>query len=115
MTPKNIHKIFIPQKYSFSQPPPKNIDVQSFEPPPPPQKKKKKKKKMGQAYVYMNISEYPNPGPNCLAFYLVQRRWFCCLFIQNSLLTKRQNWQSFIEDVQVFGMNMPIILSSEAK
>ena len=33
MTPKNIHKIFIPQKYSFFWTPPKNIEIQNFEPP----------------------------------------------------------------------------------
>ena len=38
MTPKNIHKIFIPKKYYFFRNPPKNIEIQNFEPkisPPP--------------------------------------------------------------------------------
>ena len=66
MTPKNNHKIFIPQKiFVFLSPPP-----------PPPQKKKKKKKKKNKknieiqnfeplkrtrAYVCMKISEYTPP------------------------------------------------------
>ena len=50
MTPKNIHKIFIPQKiFSFLKTQ-KNIEIQNFEP-----------KKMDRAYVCMKISEYP-PG-----------------------------------------------------
>ena len=32
VTPKNIHKNFIPQKYSFFSKPPKNIEIQNFEP-----------------------------------------------------------------------------------
>ena len=34
MTPKNIHKIFIPQKYIYfsETPPPQNIEIQNFEP-----------------------------------------------------------------------------------
>ena len=59
MTPKNIHKIFIPPKYLFF---PKKylffwIKIQSFEP-----------QKMDQDYLYMKISEYPL-GPSPLYFY----------------------------------------------
>ena len=50
MTPKNIHKIFIPQKIFIFLKTLKNIEIQNFDP-----------KKMVRAYVCMKISEYP-PG-----------------------------------------------------
>ena len=49
MTPKNIHKIYVPPKIFIMPKTPKNIDIQNFD------------KKMTQAYVCMNISEYPTP------------------------------------------------------
>ena len=53
MTPspqnKIIHKLFIPQNIFPNTP--QNIEIQNFEPP-----------KMGQAYVYMKISEYAHPS-----------------------------------------------------
>ena len=52
MTPKIIHKIFIPQKIFIFLKTPKNIEIQNFDP-----------KKMGRAYVCMKISEYPPPPP----------------------------------------------------
>ena len=52
MTPKNIHKIFIPQKIFHFLKTPKNIEIQNFEP-----------QKMTRAYVCMNISEYLSPPP----------------------------------------------------
>ena len=52
MTPKNLHKIFIPQKIYFFLKTPKNIEIQNFEP-----------QKMTRAYVCMKISEYPPPPP----------------------------------------------------
>ena len=58
MTPKNNHKIFIPQKiFVFLTPPPpkekkKYIEIQNFEP-----------LKRTQAYVCMKISEYTPPPP----------------------------------------------------
>ena len=48
--PKNIHKIFIPQKIFIFLKTPKIIVIQNFEPP-----------KIGRAYVCVKISEYP-PG-----------------------------------------------------
>ena len=48
MTPKIIHKLFRPNKYSFFLKNPKNIEMQNFEP-----------QKMTWAYVCMKISEYP--------------------------------------------------------
>ena len=33
MTPKNIHKIFIPKKILYFLKTPKNIEIQNFEPP----------------------------------------------------------------------------------
>ena len=50
MTPKNIHKIFIPQKLFIFLKTPKNIEIQNFE-----------TKKMTRAYVCMKISENPPP------------------------------------------------------
>ena len=52
MTAKNIHKICIPKKYSFFWKPPKNIEIQDFEPP-----------KMLRAYVhvFVKIPELPPP------------------------------------------------------
>ena len=55
MTPKNIRKIFIPQKIFNFQKTPKNIEIQNFEP-----------QKMTQAYVCMKISEYPPLGVKCV-------------------------------------------------
>ena len=52
MTPKNIHKIFIPSKNIHFSENPKNIEIQNFEP-----------KKMGRAYICVKISEYPTPPP----------------------------------------------------
>ena len=56
MTPppqKKIQKIFIPQKIFVFVKPPKNIEIQNFEP-----------QKMTRAYVCMKISEYfPTPPP----------------------------------------------------
>ena len=46
MTPKNIHTILIPQKYPFFYKPPKNIEIQNFEP-----------QKMARAYICIKISE----------------------------------------------------------
>ena len=48
MTPKNIHKIFIPQKIFIFLKTPKNIEIQNFEP-----------QKIARAYVCVKISEYP--------------------------------------------------------
>ena len=48
MTPKNIHKLFIPQEIFIFLKSQKNIENQDFEPP-----------KMVQAYLYGKISEYP--------------------------------------------------------
>ena len=50
MTPKDIHKMFMPQKIFIFLKTPKNIEIQKFDP-----------KKMDRAYVCMKISEYP-PG-----------------------------------------------------
>ena len=56
MTPKNIHKIFIPKRIFIflnpppPPPPPQNIEIQNFE-----------HQKIARAYVCMKISEYP-PG-----------------------------------------------------
>ena len=50
MTPKNIHKIFIPPKNNIFSENPHNIEIQNFVP-----------KKIAQAYVCVKISEYP-PG-----------------------------------------------------
>ena len=55
MTPKNIHKIFIPQKIFIFLKTPKNIEIQNSEPP-----------KMTRAYVCMQISEYPPGGHGTL-------------------------------------------------
>ena len=52
MTPKNIHKIFIPSKIFIFLKIPKNIEIQNFE-----------IKKMTRTYVCMKISEYPPPPP----------------------------------------------------
>ena len=52
MTPKNIHKISIPQKIFIFLKTPKNIEIQNFEP-----------QKMGRVYVCVKISEYPPPPP----------------------------------------------------
>ena len=52
MIPKNIHKIFIPQKIFIFLKTPKNIEIQNFEP-----------QKMTRAYVCMKISKYlQRPG-----------------------------------------------------
>ena len=51
MTPKNIHKIFIPQKNIYFSVNPKKIEIQNFE-----------QKKIGRAYVCVKISEYPPLG-----------------------------------------------------
>ena len=51
MTPKNIHKIFIPQKIFIFLKTPKNIEIQNFE-----------SKKIARAYVCVKISEYTPLG-----------------------------------------------------
>ena len=48
MTRKNIHKIFIPQKFFIFLKTPKTIEIQNFEP-----------QKIARAYVCVKISEYP--------------------------------------------------------
>ena len=48
--PKNIHKIFIPQKILIYLKTPKNTEIQNFEP-----------KKIARADVCVKISEYPPP------------------------------------------------------
>ena len=55
MTPKSIHKSLYPKKYSVIWKPPKNIEIQNFEPHP----------KIDRAYMYvcLEISEYPPPPP----------------------------------------------------
>ena len=58
MTPKNIHKIFIPQKIFIFLKTTKNIEIQNFEPP-----------KMTQANACMKISEYPPPLPQAFPTY----------------------------------------------
>ena len=51
MTPKKYpQNLNTPKKYSFFWKPPKNIEIQNFEP-----------KKMDRAYVCVYISEYPPP------------------------------------------------------
>ena len=52
MTPKNIHKIFIPQKIFIFLETPQKSEIQNFEP-----------QKMTPAYVCMKISEYTPPPP----------------------------------------------------
>ena len=52
MTPKNFHKIFMPQKIFIFLKTPKNIEIQNFEP-----------QKIARAYVCVKISEYPPPPP----------------------------------------------------
>ena len=56
MTPKNTYKIFIPQKKFIFLKPPKNIDIQNFEP-----------QKMTLVYECMKISEYPPPWGQIMA------------------------------------------------
>ena len=53
MTPKNIHKIFIPQKILiFSEKTPQDIEIQNIE-----------LRKIVHAFVCIKITEYPPPSP----------------------------------------------------
>ena len=61
--PKNIRKIFIPQKIFIFLKPPKNNEIQNFEP-----------KKMTRAYLWMKISKYP-PAKCCNVHLLRPINW----------------------------------------
>ena len=66
-TQKISTKSSYPQKYSLK--PPKNIDIQNFEP-----------KKMVRAYVCVEISEYPPPPPPPWGSSSLQRHICSCRY-----------------------------------